>query len=53
MNRKMVDYSSRDSPYRSYEQHGDEYYPDMEDTLRSLKVEIKSCKANNDKLIQS
>ena len=49
----MVDYSSHDSPYRSVEQQGDEYSPDIADTLRSLKVEIKSCKVYNDKIFES
>ena len=44
----MVDYSSCDSPYRSVEQQGDEYSPDIVDTLRILKAEIKSCKVDND-----
>ena len=38
MSRNMVDYSSQDSPYRSYEQHGDEYSPHIEDSLRCLKA---------------
>lgn len=50
---RMVDYISRDSPYRSIENKGDEYSPDIEDTLRSLKAEIRSCKADNNKLIES
>lgn len=51
MNRNMVDLGSRDSPYRSDAKHGDEYSPDRVDTLRNLKVEIRSCKADNDKII--
>jgi len=50
---KMVDYSSRDFPHRSNEQHGDEYSPDIEYTLRSLKVETRSCKAYNNMIVQS
>ena len=53
MTSKMVDYSSRDSPYRSYEQHGEGYSPDITDTLRNLKSEIRSCKEDNDLIIQS
>lgn len=53
MNRKIVDYRSCDSPYISYEQHGDEYSLDIEYTLRSLTIEIRSCKVDNDKIIQS
>lgn len=48
---KMVDYSSRESPCRLDEQHGDGYSPDMADTLRSLKEEIQSCKEDNDIII--
>lgn len=33
---RMVDYSSRDSPYKSGEQQGDEYSADIENTLRIL-----------------
>lgn len=53
MTKKMVDYTSHDSPYRSYKQHGDEWSPGIADTLRSLKQEIRSCKADNDRIIQS
>lgn len=53
MTRRMVDYSSRDSPYRSNKKHGDEYSPDMADTLRRLEAEIKSCKVDNDRIILS
>lgn len=38
MTSKMVDYISRDSPYKSDEQHGDEYPPHIADILRSLKA---------------
>lgn len=58
----MVEYSSHESPYniyvnsyeldRSVEQQGDDYSPDIVDTLRSLKEEIKSCKEDNSKLIE-
>jgi len=53
MTRKMVDYNSQDSPYKSDEQHGDEYSLDIKDTLRSLKEDIISCKVDNDRIIQS
>ena len=49
----MVEYISRDSPYRSDEQHVDEYSHDIANILRSLKVEIRNCKADNDRIIQS
>lgn len=44
----MVDYNSRDSPYRPDEHHGEGYSPDIAKTLRSLKEEIRSCKDDND-----
>ena len=53
MTRKMVDYSSRDSPYILVGHQGDEYSPDIVDTLRCLKEKIKSCKANKDRLIET
>lgn len=40
---KMVDYSSRVSPYVSDEHRGVGHSSDIADTLRSLKVEIRSC----------
>ena len=49
----MVDYSSRDSPYRSNEKHGDQYSPHIADTLRSLKEEIRSFKVDKNKIILS
>lgn len=49
----MVDYNSRDSPYRSDEKHGDEYSHSITNILKSLKVEIRSYKEDNDKIIQS
>jgi len=49
----MVDYSSRDSPYKLDKKHGDEYSPHVTDTLRSLKAKIRSCKVDNDKIIPS
>lgn len=48
----MVDYSSRDSPYRSVGQQGDEHSLGIVDTLRGLKEEIRSCKENNDRLVE-
>ena len=53
MTSNMVDYSSRDSPYGSYEHHGVGNSSDLVDTLRSLKVEIKICKEDNDKIIHA
>ena len=44
MTRKMVEYNSHDFPYISNEQYGDGYSPDIADTLRSLKEEIRSYK---------
>ena len=52
MTTKMVNYNLRDSPYKSKDQHGDEYSPDIVDTLRSLKEKITSFKVDNDKIIQ-
>jgi len=48
----MVDYNSPNFPYRSNEKHGDGHSPGITDTLRSLKEEIRICKADNDKIIQ-
>lgn len=53
MTSKMVDYSSLDSPYGLDEQCGVGISSDLADTLRSLNVEIRSCKANNDIIIQA
>lgn len=53
MIRKMVDYSSRDSPYKFVRQQGEEYSTDIEDTLRSLRAEIISCKVDNDRLVEA
>jgi len=50
---RIVDYSSRDSPYRLDEKPREEYSPDIAYTLRSLKAKIRSCKADNDRIIQS
>jgi len=49
----MLDYSSHYYPYISDEQHGNEYSPDIENTLRSFKADIKSCKSDNDNIIES
>lgn len=49
----IVDYISHDSPYRLNEQQRHEYYPNIADTLRSLKVEIRSCNTDSDMTIQS
>ena len=49
---KMVEYNFWDSPYGSDEQRGVGHSSDLEDTLRILKAEIRSCKADNDKIIQ-
>lgn len=57
--KKIKDYEknsglhSCDSPYKSIEKQGDEYSPDIADTLRSLKVEIRSWRVDNDRIIQS
>lgn len=51
MTSKMVDYSSRDSPYRSDEQPRDEYALDITETLRILKEKIRSCKVGSDRII--
>jgi len=48
---KMVDY--RDSPYESDKQRSVGRSSDLANTLRSLKEEIRSCKADNDKIMQA
>jgi len=48
---KMFDY--RYSPYESEEKYGVGNPSNLEFTLRSLKEEIRSCKAENDRIIQS
>lgn len=48
MTSNMVDYNSRDSPYRSYEKHGEGYSLDIVDTQGNLKEEIRICKEDND-----
>lgn len=52
MTKKMVDYGSRDSPYGSDEQRGVGNSSDLADTLKSLKAKIRSCKENNNRIIQ-
>lgn len=47
----MVDY--KDSPYESEDQYGVGNSFDLVDTLRSLKEETMSCKADNDIIIQA
>ena len=51
MTSKIVDYKG--SPYESNEKHGVGHSFDLADTLRSLKEEIRSCKADNDKIMQA
>lgn len=63
LKRKVVDYSSHDSQYkldvksveweRSVDQREEEYSPNLADTLRSLRVEIRSCKADNNMFIEA
>lgn len=43
MMRKMVNYSSCESPYRSVGKQGGDHSPSTADTLRILRVEIRSC----------
>jgi len=45
----MVDYI--DSPYQSDDQCGVGHSSDLEDTLRGLKEEIRSCEVDNDKIM--
>jgi len=49
MDRKVVDYV--ESPHASDEQRGVGHTSDLANTLRSLKEDIRSCKANNDQVI--
>jgi len=53
MMRKIVYYSSHESPYRSVGKQGDEHSLGVADTLRSLRVEIRSCKVDDDKLVEA
>ena len=47
---KMVDY--KDTPYEEEEKYGVGNSFDLAMPLRSLKEEIRSCKTDNDKIIQ-
>lgn len=51
MTRKIVDYNSQDSPYGLDEQCGVGNSSDLVDTLRTLNIEIISCKADNDRFV--
>ena len=51
MENKVVDYI--ESPYALDGQRGVGNSYDLADTLRSLKEEIRSCKENNDKIMQA
>lgn len=53
MTSKMVDYNLQDLPYRSYEKPIDDYSLDIAEPLRSLRVEIKSFKEDNERIIHS
>ncbi len=63
MRRRIVDYSSHDSLYKLdvksmeweklVEKQREEYYLDVEDTLRSLCKNIKSWKVDNNRLIEA
>ena len=48
---KVVDYI--ESPYVSDGQRGVGNSSDLADTLRSLKEEMRSCKVDNDKIMQA
>ena len=47
---KMVEY--KNSPYESNKQYGVGNSSDLVDTLRILKEEIRSCKVDNDRIMQ-
>jgi len=49
----MVDYSSRDSPYRLISQQREEYSLDVAATLRSLRAKTRSWKVENDRLVEA
>ena len=49
----MVDYSSYDSPYKTIRKQGGEYLPGIADTMMSWKAEIRSCKLDNDRLVEA
>ena len=48
---KMVDY--KESPYESEDQYSVGNSSNLANTLRSLKEEIRSCKVDNDRIIQA
>ena len=59
----IVDYNSYDFPCkhdvksveweRSFEQQGEEYSPELANTLKSFRVDIRRCKADNNRLIKA
>jgi len=53
MMRKMVDYTSYDSPYILVGKQGGDNSPAIEDTLRNLRADIRSCKVDNDRLVEA
>jgi len=63
MKSRMVEYSSHESPYMIYvnstkwdrlvEKHEEDYSPNIANKLRSFKVEIRSYKEDNNKLIEA
>ena len=50
---KMVNHSSRDSPYGPYEQCGVGNSSDLVETLRSFKEKIRRRKVDNDSITQT
>lgn len=52
MMRKILDYSSHDSPYILVMKQEDEYSPCIANTLRSLREKTRSCKEKNDRLVE-
>ena len=48
---KLVDY--RYSPYKPEEKYGVGNYSDLAVKIRSLKEDIRSCKANNKRIIET
>lgn len=53
MRSRMVDYSLRDAAYKSIEKQGEVQSPDLANTQRSLKEEIKSWKQDTNKMIKT
>lgn len=51
MDKKVVDYV--ESPYASEEQRGVGHTSNLANTMRSLKEEIRSCKEDNNQIIQA